>query len=74
MCVFLVQYLLHTQLSVVGLLLLTTVMGTVLIAFTIYHFSLVAKNTTTNETFKWRTVQYAVEFYREERVKVGHAD
>jgi hypothetical protein len=63
----------HSQITVVGLTLLTSVMGPILVGFTVYHLWLVACNTTTNETFKWKSIEYAVEYYQDLRVKVRAA-
>jgi hypothetical protein len=55
------QYLFHYHSILVALLVLTTVMGVILVGFTIYHLYLIGNNTTTNETFKWRTLEYNIE-------------
>ena len=56
------QYLFYNHPTLVGLFLLTSVMGVVLTGFTCYHLYLVSINVTTNETFKWSTLTRKVEY------------
>ncbi len=51
------QYLVVHEGALCGVLALCTVMAVVLLGFWLYHLSLVFRNTTTNETFKWSAVR-----------------
>lgn len=52
------QYLMFHFGSLMGLLIMCTMMGVVLLGFWGYHMDLIRKNTTTNESFKWGSVSY----------------
>lgn len=53
------QYLVYTSVPVVALFLFTVFIGMVVYGFLGYHLWLVARGTTTNETFKWSAVNRA---------------
>lgn len=50
------QYLMFHHGTLMGLLMMCAIMGTVLLGFWAYHMNLVRKNTPTNESFKWSSV------------------
>ncbi len=64
MCTCLLQYLFFNTPTLVGLFLLCTVMGVVLTGFTIYHIIMASANVTTNESFKWSSLERRVEYIR----------
>lgn len=55
-----VQYLMFHHGTIMALFILSGLMGIVLIAFAGYHLWIASGNTTTNETFKWRDVSWAL--------------
>ena len=54
------QYLMFHHGSLVALFILSSLMGVVLLGFFGYHLYLVKCGTTTNESFKWRSVAWHV--------------
>lgn len=56
------QYLFYNTPTLIGLLMICSVMGLVLTGFTTYHLVLTLANVTTNETFKWSALEQKVEY------------
>lgn len=50
---YIFQYLVYSAVAVVGLWMFTIFIGAVVYGFLGYHLYLIARGTTTNETFKW---------------------
>lgn len=63
---YIMQYLIYFNGVLFGLFAFTSIISIVLYAFFLYHCYLVAKNTTTSETFKWGDVKYAITKQREQ--------
>lgn len=56
-----VSYLIYHKGRIFALLVLSGVMGLVISLFTLYHFYLIARGQTTNESFKWKDAR---KFYK----------
>eukprot|EP01029_Cantina_marsupialis_P005415 TRINITY_DN15871_c0_g1_i1.p1 TRINITY_DN15871_c0_g1~~TRINITY_DN15871_c0_g1_i1.p1 ORF type:complete len:375 (+),score=67.55 TRINITY_DN15871_c0_g1_i1:66-1190(+) len=70
-----VRYIMFRHTGLCGLLMMSSVMGIALGAFTIYHFAMAAGNFTTNENFKWKDVEYTVsEMKKEWKANVAAAE
>lgn len=50
------RYMAHSHAAIICLLVLSTIMGLVMIIFTLFHLWLCGRGMTTNEYFKWRDI------------------
>jgi len=67
------SYVLRVMLSEGGLVMplgiFTLVLAVVVYAFWSYHIYLIVRNTTTNETYKWKQVKHSLNYWKAEKEK-----